>query len=561
MSTTSKLVLEPGEYPRPSQPSPRPLASITASAARIRAAQVSRGGGSSSTADWQAEAWDMYDLVGEQHFLADTLSGRLAQAKFYVGKLPRNSTEDIEAVESGPAWDVFQSLVGNGPEFSQKIRKIGLNLFMAGECFILGAPADSPKQTSDPLAAILPNLDEESGLVDLSDLTWSVYSTEEVSLDREGTLSVRGPGRGEDSVQKFNLDDVFFLRIWKEHPRHRWEADSSTRACLPILRELVGLTMHISAQTDSRLAGAGVFLIPASADAAIRAQAGIDESDPSPFVEALMDAMLTPISNRSSASAIVPIMPTVPDESVDKFRFISFASQLDGEARSLRDEAIRRLALSQDCPPEILLGVGGMNHWGAWLVREDVVVTHLEPPLALICDAITSQFLWPVLEQLGVKDYGEFVIWYDVSDMVLRPDRSASAKELHASNVISDKALRVATGFDESDAPSSVGEQDPALAVVLDLVKAAPSLAQDPGMPALLEQVTALLSGKDLTEVKLPASESEPSESGGEAGPPATDPAEAPDGLAAAANTVQVLSGLRSSRPEWLDTLAESEKS
>src|SRR5690606_4767313 len=191
-----------------------------------------------------------------------------------------------------------------------------------------------------------------------------------------------------------------------------------------------------------------------------------------------------PIGDRSSAAAVVPIMPVVPDESIEKFRFMSFSTPLDAEARELRDEAIRRLALGLDCPPELLLGVGSMNHWGAWLVKEDVVTTHIEPPLALICDALTTQFLWPVLAQQGMPESEgrKHVIWYDVSHLVSRPNWTQDARVLYAAGAINSSALWDAAGFDESDAPVEPErrEVDPAVRMALELVSQAPSLMQAP---------------------------------------------------------------------------------
>ena len=115
-----------------------------------------------------------------------------------------------------------------------------------------------------------------------------------------------------------------------------------------MLRELVGLTMHISAQVDSRLAGAGLLVVPASAQRSLAIAADEDPDaaaadSADQFTEALMDAMLTPIGDRANASALVPLVVTVPDESTGLFNYMSFASPLDSEARSLRDEAIRLL--------------------------------------------------------------------------------------------------------------------------------------------------------------------------------------------------------------------------
>jgi hypothetical protein len=228
-----------------------------------------------------------------------------------------------------------------------------------------------------------------------------------------------------------------------------------------------------------------------------------DENDDA-FTEALMDAMITPISDRSNASAHVPLVVTVPDDGTgravaDYFYYQRFDSELDAQAQSLREEAIRRLALSLDTPPEILLGVGSMNHWGAWLVREDVIVTHVEPPLALLCDALTREFLWPVLMADGMpeEEAEKHVVWYSVAHLVTRPNKTDDAKDLHDKGVISDAALRRETGFSDEDAPEvrAEVEQDPAVTLALDLVAKAPTLLATPGLPAIVAQIQAVLDG------------------------------------------------------------------
>lgn len=510
---------------------PKPLKgnALTAAAQRLTTrklrAKGDRKGKVSKAEGWQEDAWDMYDLVGEERFLATTLANRMAQARFFVGKLPADPTEDIEPVTDGPVFDVFESIAGKGRTFSSVASRAGINLFIAGGGWLIGCPKkDSKPKEPDYISPVMLEEEEDedpiSG-IDISTLEWKFYSVSEVEVDSSaGTLTF--PGHKEVSA-----DDVVSIRVWRPHPR-RWEdCDSPTRSSLPVLRELVGLTMHISAQVDSRLAGAGVFLVPASADAALRAAANVDDDAQSPFAEALMESMIEPISDRSAASAVVPIMPVVPDESIEKFRFISFATDLDHEARELREEAIRRLALGQDCPPELLLGVGGMNHWGAWLVREDVVTTHLEPPLALLCDAITTQFLWPVLDDIGVADFEDYVFWYDVDHLVMRPNRSQDAAAGHEAGVIGDAAYRDALGFDDSDAPE-VDPTDPVVKLVIDMVRAAPSLAQTVGLQVLHTQIEALMNGTPVPPNPEPAGSPEstpaaPSEEPASEGPPAEE--------------------------------------
>src|SRR3546814_12301853 len=96
--------------------------------------------------------------------------------------------------------------------------------------------------------------------------------------------------------------------------------------------------------------------------------------------------------------------------------------------------------------------------------------------------AATTQFLRPVLEARGIAEPEDYVIWYSVQHLISRPNNTADAFTAHEHNVISDEALRTATGFGADDAPDDT--MDPAIAMVLALVQEAPARAANPGMPA-----------------------------------------------------------------------------
>jgi hypothetical protein len=63
--------------------------------------------------------------------------------------------------------------------------------------------------------------------------------------------------------------------------------------------------------------------------------------------------------------------------------------------------------------------------------------------------------------------------------------------------IISDAATRDALGFDEDYAPD-VTPTDPIKELVLEMLRTAPSLAQNPGLPVLAEQIQAMLDGRML---------------------------------------------------------------
>lgn len=525
---------------------PRPLG-LTASAQRLTSTNIAGGANrAGKTSEWQADAWDMYDLIGEQRFLANTLAGRASQARLYVGRLPSDDPlAEPEPLDDPVLQAMLDSIGKAATGRAQLVLRMVMNYFIAGEGYLVGFPPQilaKARGESSPLPL-------QRGEVLMTDLEWRVLSVAELKYKTEKTVEVM---LAETGGKKFEVavDDLYVIRSWRPHPQKAWQADSPTRSSLPVLRELVGLTMSIGASVDSRLAGAGVFIVPDSArKAMLRAMGESEDSPDDPLANALIEAMSAAIQDRSSAASFTPLVLTVPDESEPHFRHITFDKNFDKEMRPLREEAIRRVALGQDAPPELLLGVGGMNHWGGWLVREDVVTAHLEPPLALFCDSLTTQYLRPLMEALGYsrEEIDDTVVWYDVSHMIVRPNRGTDAQAIYDKGELSGEALRRENGFDENDAPPIIGQPDPAVDLALQLVAQAPSLMQAPGLPAIVEQIRAVQSGdteaaaeivaeggtgeEDAADADAAAAEAEAESStdaaGGDDAPPATSDAPA----------------------------------
>lgn len=513
---------------------------------------------------WQEEAWETFDLVGELSFVVNTLAGRLAQAALYVGKTsPEDSPGSApERAESNEVQRVLD-MIGGGPVgMSQILFRSAVNLSVPGELWIVGIPPEKIPGTPEHVAATSSKLSpqllatvnresvigsEESLTYDaLERLQWRALSMDEISVDAQGAVKIIL--EDGSTVESENGDDLYMIRVWRPHPRRAWEASSPVKSNLPVLRELIGLTMHVSAQIDSRLAGAGLLVVSTEASASLKRAAGLPESSPEdPLLDALLEAMMTPIKDRSSASAVVPLVVTVPASEVDHVKHLEFSGALDKEAKNLRDETIRRLSLGLDAPPELLLGVGGMNHWGAWLVQEDVVKAHLEPPLGIICDALTTEFLRPVLESQGMspEDAREYVVWYDVDHLIERPNKAQDAKDLYALGLVDEKTVREASGFEEDNAPEKIATEqlDPAVDLAMKLVQGAPSLLSVPGLPAVVEQIKAALEGRTESApapssaggapAEVDSSASSGGDSSTEGGTPATSPSDAPSGTPA----------------------------
>ncbi len=326
---------------------------ITAAAKRITGRRVKRP---TSGMDWATEAWYYFSTCGELHYVTTTVANALSQVELYPARRTEDGWERIDD-DNDPAVIALDALAGDSPTgMAEMLRRFGQNLFLAGDAYLIGHPAEDERDGDSPTVAQfvdrLAPTDEPPG-IDLQSLCWKVYSAREVT-QKDSVLKVAG--------REFDENECVVVRVWRPHPADVHAADSPVRAVLPLLRELEALTKLISAQADSTLAGNGVFVVP-DAVSVLGGTAPEDSPDVDPFIVDLMDAMMTPISNRDAASSLVPLVVTLPDEMPWQPFHISFARPLDSAAMDMRTELIRRLALGLDAPPEVLMGNGASNHW------------------------------------------------------------------------------------------------------------------------------------------------------------------------------------------------------
>jgi hypothetical protein len=388
--------------------------------------------------DWQSECYRHYSICGEARFAAKFFGHSVSRASLFAAEMVDGTAREAT---NGPAADALAALFNGKDGQTQMLDALGTHLTVAGEAYLVGRQADE---------------------ID----TWEIVSCLEMQV--AGTSWQINYGNGLPVVQ-LTEDDVV-IRIWLPSPAHRIEADSPFRALLPILSEIEWLTRHVFAQITSRLAGSGVLIMPqgmsfppppeqVTTDGTTEPAKPANEADA--FMQTLADAMMAPIEDPSSPSAVVPIVITAPDDTIDKPRLLTFWTQLDEASMSLRTEAIRRFALGMDLPPEQILGMSGgagatghsssrgVSHWGAWQVEESTIKLHIEPMLDTIVNALTVGYLRPLVESPMA------IVVYDSTALRLRPDRSKEAFELYDRGLISADALRRENGFDEDDTPNS----------------------------------------------------------------------------------------------------------
>lgn len=408
------------------------IESITAAATRI----LTRGkGGSAPKTPNQVIAWDLFETVPEVGAYADWISNAMSGTFLYAAMRDENG-EIIEAPDNSRAAELVASIAGGVDGQGEMLGAFGTNLSVAGEAWLVIVP--DPK--SDTFA----------------DDRWLVLSTDEVAVQR-GKIKANVDG-DEIEIPEFDPDAQqdpnapVAIRVWKPSPRRHWQATSPVIRSVVVLEELRLLNAAVAAIARSRITGRGVLLVPVGTRfPSTGNQAGQADSLLDTFIEVASTAIREP----ESAAATVPIVLEVPGDLISGVKWLQFSSEFDALALQLRDEAIRRFAAGADIPAEILLGLGDTNHWGAWALTAEALKLGAEPKLGLVCQALTSEWLRPLLEAGGEADPNQFFVWFDTSALRASSNKGANAIEAFKEGLISDDAARRELGFTDADAPNA----------------------------------------------------------------------------------------------------------
>lgn len=399
---------------------------------------------------WWDDAWSFYDTNGELRFAVGWIASGLSQLNLIAARRPTllgddpaplTGKGDIETA----AIQLVSDIAGGPDGQSQMLARLATLLTVPGLGWVL-IESDA-----------IPGLD--------GNWIWRVLSNDELRSDR-GEYEIEdceSPLASQDGWRALAPQHVL-IKIWRSHPRRVSQPDSSCRGALRPLRQLSLLDDHIEATATSRLAGAGLLILPDEIEfAPVKRDVDPDDPDAQPdgtttddFVELMIDTFTPPIVDRGSAAAVVPLAIKVPGEYVDKVKHLTFWTEFSDTVLALGERAIKRLALSLDMPPEVVTGVSGMNHWGAWRVQEEAITLHIEPLALIICHALTKGYLRPALLALGfpLDEVDQLLIGVDPTNLTVRPDLSddtiAAWDRLEASSA----TLRREIGLSESDKPS-----------------------------------------------------------------------------------------------------------
>jgi hypothetical protein len=372
---------------------------------------------------WQAEAWAYYHTQGEYRYAVDWCASANSRVRLRAARMDPGADEP-EIIDSGPVADIVNG-IGGGPG--------GQAQLMSRFTTLLQVPGDSYGLVS--------------GTSDAS--RWEVYAAS--IIKKSGTSLQVQTGQSEwETVPP----DKVPVRVFNPDAQFPWLATSPSQSVIGVLGEIDLYNRHIITTLTSRLASNGLLILPQEmsfAGAATSAQA------PNALVPQLIEVASQAIKNPGSAAAAIPIPLEVPAQFADVIRHLSFASEVSDKILDARDKALTRLARSLNVPAEILTGIGGVNHWGAWQIEDSAIKIHLSPIIETICDGMTVGYLEPALKAARIlpeDSRSRYVVWYDVSELQQKPDLGERAVQLHDRVAITDEALRAATGMDEGAKPT-----------------------------------------------------------------------------------------------------------
>jgi hypothetical protein len=375
------------------------------------------------TQKWQSDAWRFYHEIGEIAYAYDFIAAALRRARLVIAKPDAESGAPtvLDPSEAPEAWDALDRVKASSGGQGAILANLSICLGVPGEGYVVGWHPDGP------------NGDEE----------WDAFSPDQLHGEGTDWYIATAPNQSVTAMTKLT-DQDFVCRIWKRDPQWRDLAMSAMRPLITSCDELLILSRAIRAAAVSRLAGAGVLIVP---DEISFGSADPTEDDGDPLTDDLLAVMTTPIEDPTSAAAVVPFILRVPSQLAgpDMIRHLTFDRPIDPEQAKQRTELLHRIFNGLDMPTEQF--EGNSNHWNAWLA-DDQGQDRLESLLTLICAGLTSGYLRPALGE----NAGDLMVWFDPSEMVKHPNLSTDAEEALANAAIGYPAYRRVRGFDESDA-------------------------------------------------------------------------------------------------------------
>lgn len=382
----------------------------------------------SATAEWQAEAAELYNLVPELRYGIYWIASSASRANLVITKTPRGDEhEPTDVPRDHPAWEPLLELAPTGPEQAMSIYRMTTLMKLLGRWRLVGFDVDGQRQ-------------------------WVVASEYDYRESGNGVW-VHDAITGVD--YEIPRDQVWSIPMLMPHPIRSCEPDAPTRALIGTLHELIDLSGHVQTAAKSRLAGAGLLLVPNSLNTVTPGQStGVNPPDGNPLMHGLMRTSQASFRSPLDVSRHLPVIIEGHQEALNAVRHLSLQTPFDERVDSLRTSAVRRIAIGLDIPPEVLTGMGDLNHWTAWMVESSGQRVNIEPTLNFLCRELTVKFLHPALTAMGLPDAKDYMVSFDPAGTQSEANRGDLALAAYELGVINADAARAALGYGPSDAPT-----------------------------------------------------------------------------------------------------------
>lgn len=373
---------------------------------------------------WQARALEYYTELGEIRYASQFYARMLSRIRIYPALLQDDG--QIEPITSGPAVEELDRIQDPGGGRSQIQFNYGRLMFITGEGVLFG----SQLQTEDE--------------------RWRFCWLDEIKQDDRTGRTYRVDAAGQE------IEEGVSYRMWRPSPEHSDKADSPIRSVQKVCEELILLEKAVEATAVTRLTN-GLLLIPQEISPGAAEPIGDEDAENNPFIADLIEHFTGQIENPGAAEARVPPVIEGPMEYLEGIRWMQMHDpQTDYLERELRTEAIKRLAIGLDFPPEVLLGMTDANHWTAKQVVHDMWRSHGAPVAEQLCDDISEAYLRPALREMGFADWARVVVTYDDADVVVAPDRTEDANQAATvPGVVSMDGVREMKGIPDSLGPNA----------------------------------------------------------------------------------------------------------
>ncbi len=380
---------------------------------------------------WQYRALQYYDQIGELHFASHFLARMMSRVRYYPAYL--NENQEIEPITDGLPVDLLNQVQDPGGGRSRLQYSYGLLSFITGEGVLFGY--DLGKR-------------------------WKFLWKDEVKVFENGTAVRLYPDKRESD--EFGVG----YRFWTPHPRQSDLPDSPVSSVMDICEELLILTASVRGTAVSRMTN-GILTMPQEFSFGAAEPLGDEDAENNPFLADYIEHVTNQIENPGSAASKVPFLLEGNYDYLDRITWIkTHDPATDYMEKDLRVEAIKRMALGLDMPPEALLGMTDANHWTAKQVMHDMWRSHGIPKAEQFGDDLAEAYLRPLLRVEEFPRAEDVVVAYDDSQVVISPDRTTDALEAKKLGQINDEAYLELNGFSK-DYASTEEEKKVWLAVQL----------------------------------------------------------------------------------------------